>query len=310
MAEKKVTLIGCGQVGTIAALELAHSSLADLVLYDVVDGLARGRALDLAQAASPVGFECRVTAVDSLAEALDSDIFVITAGKPRLPGMSRADLVDANSRIIRDLARATEGARDDALFVIVTNPLDVMVTLFVKESGRERTRVIGMGGILDSARMAYFTSLEAQVPPTAVDAWVLGAHADSMVPCFSLTTIDGEASYRVLTHEQQERIAERTRNGGAEIVAHLKTGSAFIAPGASVALLVTKLLAPDRNPVPVSVVLEGEYGLSGAALGVPAELSDRGVVEVVELPLFDSERTALHASFEEVRSQVKALVER
>lgn len=293
-------IIGCGNVGTQAAVYAAAASYP-LMLFDVVEGLAQGRELDLAQAARPAGFDADIRAVESLEDTLDADIFIITAGKARKPGMSREDLARENANIIRGIAQVLKKAKDDAVFILVTNPLDAMVTLFVNETGRSRNQVLGMGGILDSARMAYFLSTETDVPARDIEAWVLGAHSDSMVPCFSLTRIDGKPAVELLSSEQMERVAERTKKGGAEIVGFLKTGSAFIAPGASVFRLLSAVVNDEGALLPVSVVARGEYGLEGAAIGLPCVIGREGIREVRELELADSELGQLRLSFEEVK---------
>lgn len=301
MENKPLTaVIGCGHVGTQAAVYAASSSLP-LILFDVVDGLAQGRALDLAQAARPAGFNADVRAADSLEDTLEADIFVITAGRARKPGMSREDLARKNAGIIRNIARVLKEARDDAVFILVTNPLDAMVTLFTRESGRDRTRVLGMGGILDSARMAYFISRKTGLPAREIEAWVLGAHSDSMVPCFSLTRAGNRPAAELLTDTQMAEIAARTRKGGAEIVGYLKTGSAFIAPGASVFRLLRSVVEDENALLPVSVLAEGEYGCSGAAVGLPCVVGREGIKEVKELELTEEELEQLRRSFEEVR---------
>lgn len=297
----KVAIIGCGQVGTQAATFLAVTTETSIILYDVVEGLARGRAIDLSQAAYPAGFKTRIEAADSFEEILDANIFIITAGKARLPGMSRSDLINMNTEILLDIIEKLSFSRREAVFVVVTNPLDVMVSLFVKESGRERTKVLGMGGILDSARLAYFISQETGISPLEIEPWVIGAHSDTMVPCFSITKIRGESADKVLTGKQKIEIAEKTKYGGAEIVSYLKTGSAFLAPGASIARLVKAIVEDEKSLMPVSVFLQGEYGLEGAAIGVPVIVGKDGVEKIVELKISLSEYQALKKSFEEVK---------
>ncbi len=297
----KVAIIGCGQVGTQAATLLALNSLCDLILYDVIEGLSKGRALDLSQAAVPSVFDVSITAVNSLEETLDADIFLITAGKSRLPGMSRTDLVNVNAEIIGKIAKKLSFSKKDSIFVVVTNPLDVMVSIFLKKSGRDRAKILGMGGILDSARLAYFISKETGISPLEIDAWVLGAHSNTMVPCFSLTRIKGQPADEVLSSNQKEKIVEKTRMGGAEIVSYLKTGSAFLAPGASAAKLVKTIVEDENFLLPVSVYLDGEYGFQGAALGVPAIVGRNGIERIVEIKLLPSELEALKVSFKEVK---------
>lgn len=306
MEKRKVAVIGCGNVGTQFAVFAAQRGY-DLLLFDVVEGLAKGRELDLSQAQNPLGFESEIRAIESLDEALDADLWVITAGKPRKPGMSRADLAAENLKIIKGIAEMAKRASEKTVFLLVTNPLDIVVTKFVEHASVDRTRVLGMGGVLDSARMSYFTSLVAGVPAKEIEAWVLGAHSDSMVPCFSLTKIKGKPCEEFLSEEDKQWIREKTVNGGAEIVSFLKTGSAFIAPGASVYRLASAVLEAKKELLPVSVYAQGEYGFAEAAIGLPCEVSEKGINSVVELELDEEERRALEASFKEVKQFLKEI---
>jgi malate dehydrogenase len=258
------------------------------------------------QAQMPLYFESRVKPIKSLNEALDADIWVITAGKPRKPGMSRADLIRENASIIRDIALKAKEA-SNAIFVLVTNPLDVMVSLFAKLSGIERSRILGMGGILDSARMAYFISEKTGVPAKDIEAWVLGAHSDTMVPCFSLTRISGKSSAEILSDGDMAWIENERVSGGAEIVGYLKTGSAFIAPAASAFLLVDSIIRDTRKLLPVSVVAQGEYGFTGAAIGLPVVVGREGIIEVREPELTSRELAKLRESFNEVMGLIEAV---
>lgn len=301
----KIAVIGCGNVGTQFAV-LAAINGYNLYLYDVVEGLPQGRSLDILQAQMPLKFKSSVKPLESLDEALDADVWVITAGKPRKPGMSRADLIRENASIIGEIANVAKKA-SDTIFVLVTNPLDVMVTHFAKLSGVDRRRILGMGGILDSARMAYFISEKTGVPVKDIEAWVLGAHSDSMVPCFSLTKISGKNSAEFLSKEDMEWIENKTINGGAEIVGYLKTGSAFIAPAASTFLLVESVIKDSKRLLPVSVIAQGEYGFNGAAIGLPVAVGKDGVVEVKELELSNREMERLRESFQEITNLVEAV---
>lgn len=300
-----VSVVGCGNVGTQFAV-LAAQAGWNLYLYDVVDGLSAGRSLDIMQAQYPLGFESRVKPVESLDEALDADVWVITAGKPRKPGMSRADLIKENSAIIGKVAEAAKKAVN-TVFIIVTNPLDVMVTYFAKKTGIDRFRILGMGGILDSARMSFFISEKTQVPSKDIEAWVLGAHSDSMVPCFSLTRIQGRPADEVLSVKDMEWVKEKTINGGAEIVSYLKTGSAFIAPAASIFLLAKSVLEDTKKLLPVSVYANGEYGFKDAAIGLPCVIGRDGILSVEEVDLKENELRSLKQSFEEVKKLVQEI---
>lgn len=286
-------------MGTQTAVHLAQSSLCELLLYDVVEGLAKGRALDLSQSAVPAGFFSKVEAVDDFKELLVADIYLITAGMARTPGMSRKDLLDANISILDSIIESLKNAREDAVFVIVTNPLDVMVSYFFKKIGRPRERVLGMGGMLDSARFSYFISEKLKVPLADIDAWVLGAHSDSMVACFSMTNIGGTSARDILTLEERKELADKTKKGGAEIISYLKSSSAFLAPGAAAARLVKAILNDEKRLFPVSVFLEGEYGCSGAAIGVPVRVGRTGWLSIEEFELDDEEMLALKESFRE-----------
>jgi len=302
--EKTVAVIGCGNVGTQFAAAAARAGY-DLLLYDVVEGLAEGRALDLGQAQHPLGFESKIRAIGDLSEAFDCDAWVITAGMPRKPGMSRADLAAQNLAIIQSIAEKAKDAGGTTLFILVTNPLDIVVTRFIEYAGIERNRVLGMGGVLDSARMAYFISELKNISPLEIEPWVLGAHSDLMVPVFSLTKIKGKSALDILTPEERDYVARKTINGGAEIVGYLKTGSAFLAPGAAAFKLLNAALTDAREMLPVSVLAQGEYGFKGAAIGLPVIVGRNGIEKVVEVELLPEEEEALKASFDEVSTFLK-----
>ncbi|MCX7831918.1 MAG: malate dehydrogenase [Actinobacteria bacterium] len=302
----RIAVIGCGNVGTQFAF-LAAAAGYSLYLYDVVEGLAKGRALDIMQAQRPLQFETSVQAIDDLSEASEANLWVITAGKPRKPGMSRADLANENIKIISTIAEKAKEAREDSIFIIVTNPLDIIVTKFMELTGFDRNRVLGMGGILDSARMSYFISKKTGVPAHKIESWVLGAHSDSMVPCFSLTKIDGQPAGNLLSEDDKKWVFDKTVNGGAEIVSYLKTGSAFLAPGASAYYLARAVLEDERLLLPVSVFSEGEYGFSEVAIGLPVEVGSRGAMRVVQLTLEEDEHQLLRRSYEEIKSFLKEI---
>lgn len=303
-SRKKVCVVGLGNVGTTAAFLLAQNGY-DLKLYDVVEGLSQGRALDIMQAQRALGFTSKVAAVSDLKDCSDCDVWLITAGKPRMPGMTREQLVSDNLKIIKSIAEKAAFAKKDSIFVLVTNPLDVMVTAFTRLTGFERERVLGMGAILDASRMAYFISEMKGIPAKDIEAWVLGPHSDNMVPAFSLTKIEGRSAVEVLNEEERKEIAERTINGGAEIVSYLKTGSAFLAPGACAFMLVDSVLKDTKALLPVSVYLAGEYGLEGASVAVPCVVGRKGIEEIKELELTSEEMGKLREGFFGVKEAVE-----
>lgn len=303
---KRIAVIGCGNVGTQFAFLAAFAGY-NLYLYDIVDGLAQGKALDIMQAQKPLQFETSIQSIDDLSEAADADLWVITAGKPRKPGMSRADLANENIKIISTIAEKAKETKEETIFIIVTNPLDIIVTKFVEITGFYRNKVLGMGGILDSARMSFFISMKTGVPACKIESWVLGAHSDSMVPCFSLTKIYGQPAGSLLTEEDKKWVFNKTVNGGSEIVSYLKTGSAFLAPGASTYYLAKAVLEDERLLLPVSVVSEGEYGFSDVAIGLPVEVGARGAMRVVQLTLEEEEHQLLRKSYEEIKSLIREI---
>lgn len=301
----KTAIIGCGHVGTQAAFSIASGSLSDIVLYDIVEGLPKGRALDLSQASHPLNFNIDVDSAESIEDILDSDIFVITAGKPRKPGMSRSDLLKVNASIIDDLAGKLKESNREAVFIIVTNPLDAMVTRFTKKISRNRKKVFGMGGVLDSARFSYFISKDTGAEITEIEGRVLGPHSKMMVPCFSITRVGHKLSTELLTKAQQKDIAEKTRYGGAEIVSYLKDGSAFLAPGASIARLIKAIVRNEHSLLPVSVLTRGEYGFSGVSIGIPAVIGREGIVRTEDIKLAEEELAKLKEGFRKVKELVE-----
>ena len=296
MPQPKVTIVGAGQVGATAALLLALKGLADVVLVDVAEGLPQGKALDMMHARSVERFDATVTGTNDYAETAGSDVVVVTAGLPRKPGMSRDDLLAANAAIVRAVIPAAVDASPDAVFICVTNPLDIMVDLAWKISGLPAQRIFGMGGVLDSARFTYAIAEATGAPLEAIDALAIGAHGDAMVPMPRLSTVSGRPLTEVVSAEECEALVARTVNGGAEVVALLKTGSAFYAPAASVVEMVEAVLTDSGRVLPACARLEGEYGVTGVHMSVPARLGAAGVVEVVEMPLTDEELAALRAS--------------
>jgi malate dehydrogenase len=289
---------------------LAERELADLVLVDIVEGMPQGKALDLMEAMPVIGSDVKIVGSNDYEDTAGSDIVVITAGLPRKPGMSRDDLLEANTNIIRASVENSLEASPDAILIILTNPLDVMSQAAMMISGLPRERVIGQAGILDSARMRAFVAMELDISVRNIHCYVLGGHGDSMVPLTRHSNVAGVPLNVILSPERLEAIVERTRKGGGEIVGLLKTGSAFYAPSAALAQMVDAILNDRHLVVPASVNLDGEYGLSGIFFGVPAQLGARGLEKVIEYDLNDEEQAALEASAEHVKETIKELKEK
>jgi malate dehydrogenase len=306
-ARAKVTVIGAGNVGATTAQRIAEAGLADVVLVDIVEGLPQGKALDLAQAAPVVGHDCRVTGTNDYADTAGSDIVVVTSGLARQPGMSRDDLQAKNAGIVRSVVQQAAAHSPDAILIVVTNPLDVMCHVALQASGFPRERVLGMAGVLDSARFRAFVAQELGVSVTSTHAFVLGGHGDTMVPLPRYSTVAGVPLTELLPAERIEALVERTRNGGAEVVGLLKTGSAFYAPAASVAQMVDAILGDRKTILPCAVLLQGEYGVEGLFVGVPVKLGRGGVEEIVEIDLTEDEQAAFRRSAEAVRELVGKL---
>lgn len=296
MVRPKVTVVGAGQVGATTAFLLLTKEVADVVMIDVADGLPQGKALDMMHSRSVELFGPTVSGTNDYADTAGSDVVVITAGLPRKPGMTRDDLLAANGAIVRSVVKAVVDASPDAVVICVTNPLDIMTHLAWKVSGLPTHRIFGMGGVLDSARFAYAIAEETGAPISTVAALAIGAHGDAMVPMPRHSTIDGTPVTELLAPERVDALVERTIFGGAEVVSLLKTGSAFYAPAASVTAMVEAVLDDSGAVLPSCVYLDGEYGISGIYLSVPAALGREGVRHVVELDLDDEESAALRAS--------------
>ena len=305
----RVAVIGAGNVGASAALYVAERGLADVVLIDrpEMEGMPSGKALDMQQAAPLWHKGARLEGASDLAAVKGANVVVMTAGFPRKPGMSRSDLLKANADIVRPAAEAVKRHAPDAHVVVVTNPLDVMAWLFWKTSGLPKQRVIGMAGILDSARFRAFLAMELGVSGADVQAMVLGGHGDSMVPLPRYTTVGGIAITELIPAERLQAIIQRTRDGGAEIVKLLKTGSAYYAPAASAVEMVEALLTDQKRVVPCSVLLEGEYGLRDLFIGVPVVLGGRGVERILELKLEPPDLAALKKSAGDVAAMIAEL---
>ncbi len=304
----KITIIGAGNVGATAAKVIADRNLArQLVLLDVVEGMAQGKALDIAQSAPLAGFDTEVIGTADYADTADSAIVVITAGMARKPGMSRNDLAHCNAKIVRGAVSAAVAHSPGCIILMVTNPLDVMAQLALAVSLFPKQRVIGMAGLLDTSRFRLFIARELGVAPRAVDALVLGGHGDLMVPCVSQARVGGVALTDLLPAETIERLVKRTRDGGGEIVNLLKTGSAYYAPGEAIAEMVEAMVSDTGRLLPCTAYLEGEYGLDGVYCGVPCKLDRSGLAGIVELPLTETDTLALRASAALVREQYDIL---
>ena len=308
MSLPKVTIVGAGQVGATSAHLLLLKGLADVVLTDVVDGIPQGKALDLLQAAAIEGQSAQVTGTTDLAVMAGSKLVVITAGLARKPGMSRDDLLAANAKIVGPIAEQIAAAAPESLVIVVTNPLDVMTYLVVKETGFPRQRVLGMAGALDSGRLQAFLAQRLRVPPAQVSSMILGSHGDLMVPIRSSITVGGKPASSMLSAQELDQLLARARDGGAEIVSLLKTSSAYYAPASGVVSMIQAVLKNERRILPASVLLEGEYGLREVCLGVPVELASTGWTRVVEQPISDEERHALHRAASQVKEGIQVLV--
>ncbi len=304
MGTGKVTIVGAGFYGSTTAQRLAEYDLFEtVVLTDIVDGKPQGIALDLGQSRSIEGFETRLVGTNGYEETAGSDIVVITAGLPRKPGMSRMDLIETNAKIVRSVTENVAETSPDAVLIVVSNPLDEMTALAANVSGFPRSRVMGQAGMLDTARFTSFVADELGVPVASVTTLTLGSHGDTMVPVPSQCTVDGKPLADVLAADRIEALVERTRNGGAEVVALLKTGSAYYAPSAAAARMVEAVARDTGAVMPVCAWVQGEYGVSDVYLGVPAEIGREGVRRVVELDLAEPEVAALRRAAEAVRAK-------
>jgi len=306
MKYPKVAVIGAGQVGATTAQRLIEKNISDVILFDIVEGLAEGKALDLMQAAPVEGHDKTVRGTSQYKDIDGADIVVVTAGLPRKPGMSREDLLAANAKIIKTVCENVKEHAPNSIMITVTNPLDIMTDLAAKLLGFPKHRVFGMAGILDTARMRYFISLALQVEPHRISAMVLGGHGDLMVPVTSHMLCD-DKPITTLSDEQKKAIIERTQNGGAEIVKLLKTGSAFYAPASSVAEMVQSILKDEGKLLPVCAYCEGQYGIQGMYCGVPAKLGRKGISEIVEVELREEEKAMLHRSVDKVSAGIRDL---
>jgi malate dehydrogenase len=306
MPRNKVTVIGAGNVGATAAQRIAEAGLADVVLVDIVEGLPQGKALDLAEAAPVVGHDARVTGTNDYADTAGSDIIVVTSGLARQPGMSRDDLLAKNAGIVKAVVEASAKQSPNAILIVVTNPLDAMCHVAMSASGFPRERVLGMAGVLDSARFRTFIAQELGVSVQDTHAFVLGGHGDTMVPLSRYSTVAGIPITELLPADRVAAIEDRTRNGGAEVVALLKTGSAYYAPASSVFEMVESILLDRKRVLPCAVLLNGEYGTDGLFVGVPVVLGQSGMERIVEIKLTADEQ----AAFAKSAGSVKELVDK
>jgi malate dehydrogenase len=306
MARRKVTVVGAGNVGATAAQRIVDKELADVVLVDIVPGVPQGKALDLAESAPIEGYDCRITGANDYKETAGSDIAVITAGIPRKPGMSRDDLLRTNYEIVKGVTEQVVKHSPNCILIVVSNPLDAMAQTAFRVSKLPRQRVIGMAGVLDSARYRTFIGMELNVSIDNIHAFVLGGHGDTMVPLPRYSTVAGIPITELLPKETIDRLVQRTRDGGAEIVKLLNT-SAWYAPSAAIVEMVDAILNDRKKILPCAVFLEGEYGVSGLYVGVPVKLGSAGIEQIVEITLTLEERAALQKSAAAVKELVDVI---
>ncbi|MFP3911828.1 MAG: malate dehydrogenase [Desulfobacteraceae bacterium] len=303
--DKKATVIGAGNVGATAAMRLAEKELADVVLVDVLEGVPAGKALDLTEAAPIEAHDSRIVgSTNDYAPARDSDVVIITAGIPRKPGMSRDDLLSTNMGIMETVTREVAQVAPEAVLIIVSNPLDAMCHVAHTASGFPKNRVMGMAGVLDSARFRAFIAMELNVSVENTHAFVLGGHGDTMVPLPRYSTVAGIPITELISPERIEALVDRTRNGGAEIVGLLKTGSAYYAPASAAVEMAEAVLKDKKKILPCAALLKGEYGIEDLFIGVPVKLGKDGVEEVIEIELQAAEKEALNRSADAVRTLV------
>ena len=304
----KITVVGAGNVGATAAQRVAEKELArTVVMVDVVEGIPQGKALDQWQSAPIEGFDSRVIGTNGYEETSGSDIVIITAGIARKPGMSRDDLLNTNAGIVKQVAENVKRTSRDAVVIVVSNPLDVMAWVAKEVTGFPRERVIGMAGVLDTARYRAFLAEALDISVRDIHAMVLGGHGDTMVPLISYTTVSGIPVTQFLDRARLDAIVDRTRNGGAEIVKHLKTGSAYYAPSAGAVEMAEAIVKDNKRILPCSAWLEGEYGMRGLFLGVPCKLGRHGLEQIIEVELTAAERAALGKSADAVRDPMRVV---
>ena len=304
---KKVAIVGAGMVGSSCAQMIAQRGYADIVLIDVVEGLPQGKALDLLEAGPVMGYDSQLLGSNDYEASAGSDIAIITAGMPRKPGMTRDDLLSINMEIVTEVTENLVKHSPNCILIVVTNPLDAMAYLAYKLSGFPRERVIGMAGVLDTARFRTFLAQELNVSVEDVSAYVLGGHGDTMVPLVRYTAVGGLPIAELLPQDRIDAIVQRTRAGGAEIVQHLKTGSAFYAPSAAVTQMVDAIILDKNQVLPCAVYLQGEYGINDLFVGVPVKLGAGGVKEIIEIKLSAQEQEALNSSAKAVQELVEIM---
>ncbi len=305
--KSKVTVVGAGNVGATTAQRIFEKGHSDVVLIDVVEGIPQGKALDILESGPIVKSDAKIVGTNTYEESKDSDIVVITAGIARKPGMSRDDLLITNMNIVGSVTESIMKYSKNPIIIVVSNPLDAMVQHSFSKSGLSKERVIGMAGILDTGRFRTFLAEELDVSVNSIDAYVLGGHGDSMVPLLKATTIGGVPVEELIEKNRLEEIVQRTRDGGAEIVAHLKTGSAYYAPSAAVAQMVDAIIFDTKEVFPCAAMLDGEYGISGVYAGVPVKLGSSGIEEIVNLSLSQSEKDGLTASSRAVEELIEVM---
>lgn len=307
MRRPKISIVGAGNVGATCAHWAASKELGDVVLVDIVEGMPQGKALDLAQSGPVEGFDGNFVGTQDYKDTENSDVVVVTSGMARKPGMSREDLLEANKQIITKVVSSCVERSPDAILVMVTNPLDTMTYLAHKVSGFPKHRVLGQAGVLDAARFRTFVAMELNVSVEDIQALVMGGHGDTMVPLPRYCTVSGIPLSELMSRERIQALIDRTRDGGAEIVKLLKTGSAYYAPAASTIQMVEALIKDKKRILPCSAFLEGEYGINGIYFGVPVKLGGQGVEQVIELALTDEEQGLVRASAEAVRKSIEGL---
>ncbi len=296
MSRNKISVIGAGNVGASTALMLAELELGDIVLVDIVEGMPQGKALDMMEMCPVFGYDSIITGTNSYDETANSDIVVITSGLPRKPGMSRDDLIEKNTAIVKEVTTKVAEKSPNAILILVTNPLDAMVFVAHKVSGFPKERVMGMAGVLDSARFKAFIGMELGVSVENINAFVLGGHGDDMVPLARFTTVAGVPITELIPEDRVDALIKRTRGGGGEIVKLLKTGSAFYAPAASAVEMVEAILKDKKKILPCCVLADGEYGIEDTFVGLPVKLGRGGIEEVFQINLTDKEKEELHVS--------------
>ena len=307
MGRKKITVVGAGNVGATTAHWLVSKELGDVVLVDIIEGMPQGKALDLAQAGPVEGYDSRLVGTNGYKDTANSDVVVITSGIARKPGMSRDDLLNTNAGIVKSVSEQIAKSSPDAIIIVVSNPLDVMCYVAKQVSGFKRERVIGMAGVLDTARYRSFIAMELDVSVHDIQAMVLGGHGDTMVPLISYTTVSGIPVTQLKKKHKLDAINDRARNGGAEIVKLLKTGSAYYAPSSGAVQMVEAIVKDQKRILPCSAWLEGEYGMKDLFLGVPVKLGRNGIEQIIEIELTADEKAALAKSAEAVREPMSVI---